>query len=139
MQTLRAELTSTSERMSACLATSAAALISLCSAAGSREDDRFTEDFEDLRDEILDKMADRESSLALAAARAQGFQRAFDTVSSWLPKAEGRLATMAPMATNARAVRIQIEEFKVFKIQMGSWHAEALGLAQAVAELRQAF
>jgi len=37
----------------------------------------------------------------------------FQSVKSWLPEAESKLSSMSPIADSSRAVRIQIEEFKV--------------------------
>lgn len=40
------------------------------------------------------------------------------SVKSWLPEAEAKLSSMSPIADFSRAVRIQIEEFKVGQFEI---------------------
>ena len=65
-------------------------------------------------EDIEDGIRDRGEELSNALEKAEGYHRVLNSILSWLPPAEEKVATLEPIATEPRTVRIQIEECKVW-------------------------
>ncbi|XP_076088399.1 microtubule-actin cross-linking factor 1, isoforms 6/7-like isoform X5 [Mytilus galloprovincialis] len=97
------------------------------------------EDLHNLADDVHDITREREEDLKTALSHTDKFQELVDSINSWLPLSEHKLANMKPVSTNPETLCKQMEEIKDFA---GYMYNESQGFYKSqvhphVAELQQ--
>ncbi|XP_036368174.1 microtubule-actin cross-linking factor 1 isoform X4 [Octopus sinensis] len=92
-------------------------LSSMCGDPGKIEVQKQLEDIDNVAEDLNDVAYEREEELNAALGYAQKFQVTIDAIRSWLPVSQKKLSVMKVPSTDKAALRSQIEELKLFKMQ----------------------
>ncbi|XP_005100351.2 microtubule-actin cross-linking factor 1 [Aplysia californica] len=120
-----------------------AELCNICGEPGAIEVRKQLEDLGHMTDDVNDTIRDRGDELRKAYQHADQFKKLLEnflslqeSVNSWLPKAEQKLAQMRPASADPKALQAQMEELKTFKADVHPHITEMQQLNQEMAALR---
>ncbi|XP_067685972.1 microtubule-actin cross-linking factor 1, isoforms 6/7-like isoform X1 [Haliotis asinina] len=111
-------------------------LCSLCGDPGRIEVQKQMEDLVNLADDVNDMVKDRGEELRHAFQHADKFSHLLDSVMSWLPLSEHKLAGMRSPSSDPKTLVEQIEELKLFKSQTHPHIVDMQQLNQQLAALK---
>ncbi|GAB1607826.1 dystonin isoform X7 [Argonauta hians] len=92
-------------------------LSSMCGDPGKIEVQKQLEDIDSVAEDLNDVAYEREEELNAALGYATKFQVTIDSIRTWLPTSQKKLSVMKVPSTDKLALRSQIEELKLFKMQ----------------------
>ncbi|XP_041374834.1 LOW QUALITY PROTEIN: microtubule-actin cross-linking factor 1-like [Gigantopelta aegis] len=108
----------------------------VCGDPGRVEVQKQMEDLVNMADDVNDMAKDRGEELRNAYQHADKFQHLLESVMSWLPLSEHKLASMRAPTSDPDTLRDQIEEVKLFKSQVHPHIVDMQQLNQQVAALK---
>ena len=117
MQVIKDDLQEAHQPWTECLK-AADELKAKCGFGGQMEIQKQMEEVEALMSELLDGVKERGEELDLALARAERFEQMVGTILGWLPQLEQRMQALGPLASDSRALRVQLEDMKVIMMVM---------------------
>ncbi|KAK6172103.1 hypothetical protein SNE40_018056 [Patella caerulea] len=111
-------------------------LCDICGEPGKIEVKKQIEDLVNLADDVADLVKDRREELKKALEHAEKYEDLLESINSWLPLSEHKLAGMRPPSSDPDALKDQMDEVKLFKSNVHPHITDMQQLNQQVAALK---